>query len=193
MATTTKTFTFDTTRESWVFVPSFPITKATDAFTAGNLASDSLGRNNNDNSYWEWTGTWEGLGVPPNSTITEVGSGTNNDYDYNVTNANVVDECGPGPFTIYDNVPSLVGTFSARITGITSNTAFTTVNGAAVSITGGLQPSNTTIRLRIGTSINLGNNTSARATVGLDNVSITITYTISAAPTAKTTTKVYII
>jgi len=88
MATTTKTFTFDSTLESWVGNPAtgdVAMSRDTGDGSPGTgcLSARITGKNKNPGeSYWEWTGTWEDLGVPAGATVTEVGTSPDNDYNW---------------------------------------------------------------------------------------------------------------
>jgi len=70
-----KTFSFATTAESFVATAGASSTLSYDSATgdpAGALKARILGRNKADTDYWEWTGTWEDLGVPTGATVTNV-------------------------------------------------------------------------------------------------------------------------
>jgi hypothetical protein len=177
MATVNKTFVFNTTDEGWNFTSGG---KGVEVIRAGVLCVESIGRNNTDNSYFEWTGTWEDLGVPAGSTVTEVGSGTLNDFDWRVTVANVSNGGNVGPFELRDSTGvTILGTFSAQLTFGGSTTSWATRNGSAVSVPSAQQPSNSTIRLRIEVGLDNANDKNAETEVELDNVALTLTYSVA--------------
>jgi len=181
MGTITKTFTFDSTIESWAGTPATDVVM--DRSTAdgspgtGCLSARLAGKNKNPGaSYWKWIGTWEDLGVPSGATITDVGTSGIADYNWRCseydtgTGDNLV-----GPFELYDNTPSLLGTFSAAQSSVTGTTSWATVDGS--SITGLSQASTDTVQLWMTVLLRTGNSNSGAITMLNDQITIEITYT----------------
>lgn len=190
-ATVTKTWSFAADAESWTATNPAPTQTATQWQSAdGSPANGSLemritGKNkSNSGRIWEIADTWEAIfGIPAGSTVTEVGSGTGNSYNYRVSEYNVGAAGNSGPFEFYDNTPALQGAFSAA-TAFSGLVAWTAKTGAAVSVPAGLQASNNTVRFRITNDLATGNNNGAAVTLRQDQIVLTITYT----PPVQTTT-----
>ena len=90
-----QSFTFDAGVEGWTFTSGGKATGTYDA--SGYLDNNSTGRNNSDVSYWQWSGTWEDLGVTPGDIVTDV----NMDIDWSCYIANVSDGYTIGPVERY--------------------------------------------------------------------------------------------
>ena len=186
MATATRTWTFDSDLESWSGTPSGATVmqwqSGDGSPSPGCLEATLAGKNENPGaSYWEIAGTWASLfSIPAGVSVTEVGTAPNNDYNWSCseyttgTGTNSV-----GPFELYDNTPTLQGTFSAEQGSVTSTTSWVTVDGSAISVPGAIQDSGTTIRLRLWVTLRTGNSNSAVVTMHQDTVAITITYSAS--------------
>lgn len=171
MSETIKNFTFDTTAESWMFTPE---TDSTGTYNGTEQALDSnlLGRNKVETSYWEWTGTWEDLGVTSGNTVSEVVL----DFDWKCYIANVSDGYTTGPAELRDSAgTTLIGTFSSGASG-SGTTTYATQTGSAVTVTSSYQASTTTIKLRVSITLDNGNNASAETRVYYDNIDITVTH-----------------
>ena len=173
MAQELKVFSFATTAESWAFTT---IDNATGLYVggsgnpAGSLQIDNLGRNKLDQtSYWEWTGTFEDLGVPTGSTISGYSSSA---LDHSCTVFNVVAALTSGAFTISDGVLRTLVVGSP----LTATTAFATASQAG-SVSGLSLASTTPIVLRIMSDSDLSNNATAESTILLDNITVGIDYT----------------
>ena len=83
MASYNKTFTFTSNSENWFSgVQSSDLSAYWDNTdgnpSAGCLDSRVDGRNKKGYAFWQWTGTWEDLGVTPGATIT----GISGSYDW---------------------------------------------------------------------------------------------------------------
>ena len=199
-ATTTKTWSFVADTESWSATNPAPTTTTPQWQSAdGSPANGSLemritGKNKeNLGRIWEVAGTWEAIfSIPAGSTITEVGSGSGNSYNYRVSEYNVGAAGNSGPFAFYDNTPTLQGTFSTA-TAFSGLVAWATKTGTAISVPAGLQASNSTVRFRITNDLATGNNNGAAVTLRQDQVVLTITYTPPAVdtPTFTDTTGTY--
>lgn len=187
MATFTKQFSFNVDAESWVATGG----GATGIFqnrlaTAGaespndpNAGSGGIRTNRSGKSlsdgtpYWEWSGTWEALGVPTGATITAV----NLDYDWTCNVYTTGAASTTGPAELRDSSGTLRGTFSTSL-GYSSTTAYATRTGTAV--TGLTDASTTSIKLRIGGKPNTGSSSSALVEMVQDWVVVTVTYTPAA-------------
>ena len=189
-STTTKTWSFVADTESWSATNPAPTTTTPQWQSAdGSPANGSLemritGKNKiNSGRIWEVAGTWEAIfGIPTGSTVTEVGSGTGNSYNYRVSEYNVGAAGNSGPFAFYDNTPTIQGTFSTA-TAFSGLVAWTTKTGTAISVPAGLQASNSTVRFRITNDLATGSNNSAAVTLRQDQIVLTITYTLPAVDT----------
>ena len=173
MAQELKVFSFATTAEGWAFTT---VDNATGLYVggsgnpAGSLQIDNLGRNKVDQtSYWEWTGTFEDLGVPSGATISGYSSSA---LDHSCTVFNVVDALTSGAFTIND------GVLRTLVVGapLAATTTFATAN--QVGTVAGLSLASTTaIVLRMMSDSDVGNDAAAETTILLDNITIGIDYT----------------
>ena len=183
--TATKTWTFDSDTESWAFTYPAGANNTTDSWQSadaspsnGSLQLRISGKNKtNTDRRRDISGTWESLfGIPANSTVTEVGSGTGNSYYWRVSEYATGAAGTVGPFTFRDSSETLIGTFSSGTSfSATSNWAQKT--GTAVSVPANLQASSSTVLFRISNDLATGNNNNAAVTVRHDTVSLTITYT----------------
>jgi hypothetical protein len=181
---TTKTYSFPSDAESWsATLPNPNSTVAQWQSSDGSPANGSLemritGKNKTNNGrYWEIADTWENIfGIPAGSTVTEVGSGTGNSYNWSVTEYNVGAAGNSGPFEFYDNTPTLQGAFSAA-NAFSGTTAWAGKTGSAISVAAGLQPSDTTVRFRLTNDLATGNDNGAAVTLRQDQIVLTITYT----------------
>jgi len=185
VTTITKTWSFDANTESWTAsTPAPNNTTAQWQSADGSPANGSLemritGKNKADNArIWEIAGTWEAIfGIPAGSTVTEVGSGTGNSYNYRVSEYTTGAAGQSGPFAFYDNTPTLQGTFSAGA-AFSGLVAWTAKTGAAIAVPSALQASSNTVRFRITNNLATGNSTSAAVTLRQDQIVLTITYTL---------------
>src|SRR3989344_252403 len=181
-STVTKTWSFVADTESWSATNPAPTTTTPQWQSAdGSPANGSLemritGKNkSNSGRIWEIADTWEAIfGIPTGSTVTEVGSGTGNSYNYRVSEYNVGAAGNSGPFEFYDNTPTIQGTFSTA-TAFSGLVAWGTKTGTAISVPAGLQASNSTVRFRITNDLATGNNNSAAVTLRQDQIVLTIT------------------
>ena len=170
MAQELKVFPFATTAEGWVFTS---LDSATGIYSSGDAALeiDNAGRNAKDvTSYWEWSGTFEDLGVPSGSTITGYSSSA---LDYKCTVFNTVTTLTSGPYTIND------GTLRTLVAGASitaTDTVFTTASQGA-AVTGLSLASTTSVTLRVACDSDCGNNASAQSTILLDDITVGIDYT----------------
>lgn len=182
MATTTKTFTFDSTIEDWAGTPGADVTMTRitgdGSPGAGCLSARLAGKNNNPGaSYWKWIGTLESLGVPVGATVQSIGYGSNNDYNWRCSEYVTGSDGNSyvGPFAVYDNTPILIGTFSAAQSGVSSTTSWATVNGTSVALSD--LASSTTIQIWVAVTLRTGNSSSAAVTLLIDQVVLEIEYT----------------
>ena len=180
MTTLNKTFPFLTTVEGFTGTPGeVDVTMSYDSGVgnpSGSLKTRIIDRNSVGTSYWEWSGTWESLGVPSGSTVSQVRLfGAHNRCTEYVT----VDAASIGPISIYDSTGTvLIATlWSGRsVTGVEGS--WTSVSTQTYqSIGSSYQASTTSIRLRLYNTLDLGNNASAACSVYDDTISIDIDYT----------------
>jgi len=144
----------------------------------GNLQAQRDGRNRTDGTpYWEWSGTWEDLGVPSGSTVTAV----NLDYDWKCSVYSTGASSTYGPAELRDSGGSLLATISTS-GSFTSTTSWATKAGT--NQTGLSQASNTSIKLRIGAKPCTGNSINGQVILLFDWVTVTITYSASTTYTA---------
>jgi len=182
--TATKTFTFETTAESWVANDGVKSTLSYDSGAgnpAGALKAQTTTKNASSIGYWEWIGAWEDLGVPNGATVTQIrvnaGYTRCTAYDYG-------DPSTAGPYEIWDNeaVPAqMVVLWAGRdITG-TDTVWEAIVQQADQDVIAGYQASTSTIRLRLYNTLDTQNTKQAiNVTIYDDEVSFVITYTLPA-------------
>lgn len=181
---TTKNFTFDTNSESWAFTSGG---KTTGSFDGAETALDNncAGRNSTDVSYWEWTGTWQDLGVTSGDIVTAVTL----DFDWKCYVANTSDGYSTGPAEIWSSDGlTQIGTFSSGSSGSGTTGSYATQSGSSVSIGSTYQASTTIIKLRVSISPDNGNNSSAETGLYYDNIDLTITH-----ETPSTSRRIFII
>ena len=178
MATVSKVFHFATDAEGFVATPDANSTLTWDGTTgnpAGALKARTSGRNKVNVSYWEWTGTWEALGVPAGSTVTaiRVNSGYTRCTEYATGASSTV-----GPYEYRDSGGILRGTLWTGRTITGTDGAWVAI-GAQADVTVGAsdRPSNTTIILRLQDSLNTGAAGGAAVSTYDDEVEFVITYT----------------
>jgi len=179
MATLNKTFPFATTLEGFTGVPfGTSMTMSYDGTygnPSGSLKSRNVGRNKAGTSYWEWTGTWEDLGITPGTTIDQVRI---NNGDNQCTEWNVGDAATIGPYSIYNSAGDvLIATLWAGRSPTGVEGSWTSIgNQAYQAIGASYQASNTSIRIRLYNTSDLGNNPAAAQTFYDDNISLDIDY-----------------
>jgi hypothetical protein len=175
-----KTFTFETTAESFLGTAGSGDSTLSYNSGIGNpfgaLESRIYGRKSGpDANYWEWTGTWEDLGVPSGGTVTQirVNAGYTRCTEYNVGIGFTV-----GPYELRENGGTLIATLWSGRSGTATDGSWVSIGAQSdQSVTGGNQASNTTIRLRLNNNLEAGNNGSAAVTTYDDEVAFVITYT----------------
>ncbi len=181
-ATVTKTWTFASGAETFVSSTGAQSTAAWDGTTgnpAGALYTRINGRNVSNANYWEWTGTFENMGVPAGATVTGI------QLVGGYTRCTVYNRGAPstaGPWELRDNTGATV------LATLYGGRTFTGTDPSWVAASGTLQPlsslpSATSVLLRLNNT--LSTSFSRRAEVRLydDQVSVRITYT----PPATTT------
>lgn len=182
--TTTKTFSFAVNQENFIGTSGGKSVLTYDSAIgnpSGSLKTTSLGRNNFDISNWTWTGTWEDLGTPAGSTITDmrIESG----YTY-IPIWNVADSVTIGPYKIKNSLDI------DQATLWNGRTVTTGADGDWVpvpqqtdqAIPSAIQASNSTIKLYLERSIDLGNDKTAEATIYEDELSFVIIYNTAVVP-----------
>jgi hypothetical protein len=183
MTVTNKAFPFATTAEGFTGNPGdTSITMSYESGygnPSGALKCRCFGRNKTATSYWEWTGTWEDLGVTPGDVVTQVRL---NNADTRCTEWNVVDAVDMGPYSIYDSAgTTLIATLWAgrSATGVEGSW---TAEGTQTyqSVAAAYEASNTSIRIRLYNTLDNANNASAASAFHEDNVSIDIDHEAAA-------------
>lgn len=178
MSTVTKTFAFLSNAESFSptgGVNSTLIWSSSVGNPAGSLESSVSGRNKTDADYWEWTGTWEQLGVPVGATVTSVRLTSASNRLSTQTHPSTTTI---GPYDLRDSSGvTVIGTLWAGRSATTQEAAWTTVGAQSPIDTTAYQASNTTIKIRLADTVASGNNNSANTKAHDDQVSIEMTYT----------------
>ena len=182
--TTTKTFSFTVDQENFVGTSGGKSVLTYDSGIgnpSGSLKTTSIGRNNTDISNWTWTGTWEELGAPSGSTITDmrIESG----YTY-VTVWNVANSVTIGPYKIKDSLDIDQATLwnGRTVTTGTDGNWVSIPQQTDQAIPSAIQASNSTIKLYLERLIDLGNDKTAEATIYEDELSFIITYDLAVSP-----------
>jgi len=175
--TNTKTFSFTTTAEGFIGTSGGKSVLSYDSGTgnpAGSLKTDSAGRNNSDISDWTWSGTWEDLGVPTGATVTQVR--INSGYT-KVTAWNVVNSVTIGAYKLRDSLDADQATlWSGRSpTGIDADWVPISQQ-ADQTVPPAIQASNSSVKLYLERTIDLGNDAATQATLYEDELSFVITY-----------------
>lgn len=188
MPTVTKTFNFTSDSEGWVATPGdvrvemnwkspekargwhTPIHQSSDPLMTmgGTLHIVAKHSTSSAENYWEWSGTWEDLGVPSGKIVTNLDGSHLYRWDQN-KNRNVAQflgtETGSGPFELRDSGGTLIDTITTReyaidrvaslwqgypagaaLDPVVSQTAWAESSGA-IAIAN--DPSNTSIKLRL--------------------------------------------
>jgi len=182
MAVVTKTFTFVSGTEGYVGVPATANISMVHDTSVGNPPGSLRAGTGNKNiaaaeSYWEYSGTWESLGVPAGGTVTSVrlmGASTRCSTRTSHANSTFL-----GPYRIHAEGGSQIGVLWPGRNATSQETGWTnTPAQAPVAIPSNSQPSNATVLIRladtIGTSSGGG---SANVQMHDDQVSLEITYT----------------
>jgi hypothetical protein len=178
MTITNKAFPFATTAEGFTGNPeTADCTMSYDSGVgnpAGSLKARTFGRNKTTvNNYWEWSGTWEDLGVTSGDVVTQVRL---NAADNRCTEWNVGTSATIGPYAIYDSTgTTLIATLWAGRSPTASEGGWTSVGTQSYqSVASAYQASGTSIRLRLYSSMDNGNNANAAISLQDDNFSIDI-------------------
>ncbi len=189
MATATKQFSFNVDLETWAFTGGNAATTGSRDTTedstndtnagTGAMQARTAGKNKASSNYWEWSGTWEGLGVPAGATVTAV----NCDYDWKCSEYATGSSDSTGPMELRNSAGTLRNTFSTAL-GFSATGSWASRAGS--NQTGLTDASNTSIKLRLNSITSTGNSTSAAVTLRQDWVVVTITYTVGATVAAAT-------
>lgn len=126
----------------------------------------------NGSPYWEWTGTYQQLGVPAGATITEV----NLNFDWRCDTYSTGAASTVGPAELRDEAGTLLGTFSTSL-AYSATSEWATRAGTKI---GALSHASTKkIKLRLNGVPKTGNNAAADNRLLLDWCVVTVTYTIA--------------
>jgi len=174
-ASHTTTFVFSADAESWSYTDDSADCSGAFSSGAGNpsgslqTTGSKSGGGVTCNAYWEWTGTWEDLGV----TSGDIVSGVSGSYEYAVSDDSSNGTWDTGAFELRNSGGTLRETMVTALTGQTGTAGFTQRSGTEQAFTG--EASNTTVRLRINTVIAFSGGT--RSWTGQnDNIAVTITH-----------------
>lgn len=119
--------------------------------------------------YWEWTGTWQQLGVPAGATVTAV----NLSYDWRCIFYSTGASSTVGPAELRSEAGSLRATFSSAL-AYSAESSWATRSGA--NQTGLSDPASTKIKLRLNAVPKTGASSSADNNLYLDWVVVTVEY-----------------
>lgn len=184
-ASHTTTFVFALDAEGWTYTDDQA--SCSGAFTSGtgNPAGSlqTTGSKGSGaitcNAYWEWSGTWESLGVTAGHGVT----GVLGAYEYAVSDDSSNGTWNTGPYELRDSGGTLRQTLVSGLTGQTGTAGFTNRSGTEQTFT--TEASNTTVRLRVNTVIVFGGGT--RTWTGQnDKIAVTITHASVVAPSVTT-------
>jgi hypothetical protein len=182
MPTVTKAFAFASNAEG--FSANYPaaFTLSYDGATGipvGALKSRITGtKNASGTSYWEWSGTWEQLGVPAGATVTacRLHSASSRCTEYSNGRS-----CTSGPYTLHDGSGTLLGTLWAGRSVTAVESSWTSIGQQADC---GLSvASNAVVKIRLQSTLGIGASTAYAVSVYDDQVVLVITY--SNPPTAQ--------
>lgn len=177
-ATQTKTFSFPSDVEGFIFTSGG---KSSGSYSssvgnpAGSLMTSSVGRNSADTSNWTWTGTWEAMGIPAGSTVTQIR--LNQAYS-RVTVWDTVDAITIGPYKLKDvsGIDQATLWSGRNPTGVEASWV-ATGQQSDQGVPSALQASNSTIKLYLERSIDLANDKNVGATLYDDEINFVVTYT----------------
>ena len=157
MATVQKTWPWATTVEGWSAVGDTATREYDGSYgnPAGSLKERLTGRNKTDAGGWRWTGTWEDLGVPTGSTVTNVRVES---CDYRCTEYSTVDSAT-------DLIIKLQNSSYVDQATLYSGVSITATHGSwqslgqqsDQSVPSAIQPSNSSIAIYTGVDLDLGN------------------------------------
>jgi hypothetical protein len=183
MSTVSKSFLFNSDSEGWVatVTDGAVVTAAWSSAQGGELSMRIAGKNKvSANNYWQWTGTFQDLGVPSNGTVTGIGLGGSSQSYYSGQCSEWVvggTANNTGPFEIRNSgAGTLIGTFSAQQTNYTSTTAWTKYASSAVSIPSA--PATSGITLRLYNDLQTASSNSAAVTILQDDIYFDIGYSV---------------
>ena len=175
-----KTFIFSTTSEGWISNKSGGNTLTLSwSGSDGSPATGSLrtydtktqGGTTTSSNYWQWSGTWEDLGIPAGHVVSSI----NGTYMYKVAQfGNSTSETGPFEFRTGASC-TLTGSLTPR-EYLSTSTNWITTSGSTLSVPSAFQSSNSQICLRLYNSANLagGNKTFE---LFQDTIALNITHT----------------
>lgn len=180
MALATYSFGFNVDTEGYVGTAGTSATLTRDA-TNGRLQTRVAGRSKTGDSYWEWTGTWEQLGVPAGSVVTNVAIAGATVGCTEYTTAGSGNQSGP--YELYTGAGALIGQLFAG-KAWTAIGSYTAPAQPALSVPSAQQASNASIKLRLKSHLVTAASSSAAVTVYDDAINVQVTYKAPlAAPT----------
>ena len=159
MATVTKTFAFVSNAEGYVPVVStanIDMSWNSLGNPSGSLRAftSSKGVSATEN-YWEYTGTWESLGVPVGATVTSIRLMSASTRC--VSRSSHAQTTVIGPYRLHDAGGTAIGTLWSGRTATSQEASWTaTATQSPVSIPSGSQDSTATIRIQLADTIGTG-------------------------------------
>jgi hypothetical protein len=171
VATLTKTFTFDTNLEGFV---GYPAVTFTCAWLYGALMTYAKEDGGRGTGYWEWSGTWEELGVPAGATVTAIRL---DGYQRACSYYDGAYDCIDGPWELRNSSGTLLASLKGQY-GFRS--AFDWTAGGSSpdqSVPAGSQASGSAIKLRIYVTLDSDAYPSG-VNLFYDNISYVITYNL---------------
>ena len=170
--TSLHTFSFAASAESWVGTSSVSSTLTWDGTVGdpvGSLKTDYAGSGVAQLPHWEWSGTWEDLGVTAGSLVQAIGLSADH-YRIDSTGKGQV---GSGPVELYDSTPTLIGVLRPVVYHEVPGVGWTTTGPwPSLSVPSAQQASNSSIRLRIASE--LAPDTSLTATIWQDGLAFVV-------------------
>jgi len=178
VATITKTFSFLAGAESFSGSAGAASTLAWNGAAGnplGSLKSRILGKTKSNSNYWEWTGTWEALGVPAGATVTaiRVNAASTRCMEYTGGASSSI-----GPYTLRDSGGTQQASLWAGRTVTATDSGWVDVSALAdQSVPSAMQASNTSVKLRLANALATSSSSTSNAvSIYDDEVSIVITY-----------------
>jgi hypothetical protein len=141
------------------------------------IRSQCVGRSDVPVIKWNKTLTWEAMGIPAGSTITQV----DGSFKYRVVTESHTATQAMGTMQLRDSADSAdcaASVLEASFDPGAVNASFTTHNASgAINVSAGCQASATSVTIRLNMSPATGNNGSATSELRADDISLSITYT----------------
>jgi hypothetical protein len=172
--TVTATFDWNTDAESFTHTSPNAVTTASRIANSGDgntgcLDNSTTGNRATDEPYWSRTLTFEDLGVPAGATVNAITSGSIKSKCYVRQNA---DGSTIGPVQLINGAATVTLANTRSVSGTDSN--FVTQSGIDFSDLN--YASDTSVTIKLGANINLGNDVNAEFSWYFDTLSFDISY-----------------